>query len=1178
MAVVCLFTANTISWAYPPDNSGNVNYKLARWSLAQNMAKSGVQDKEAFVEAVCGIQHIAKHFDIGACSRTANAILNESSSASDVDREITFFDGGFKNDNGTTRARYLTNTNGGVYEIAHSRDGEISIVDLETDEIVYPYDKAEHAKKQDESISLEIKNSSDTRLKLTGTGRMYGYSTLQNKWEYWGKYSGNICAENGEKLFIFKREGVLHLLNKNFELIGNITNGRTSLWSLMVTEGFRGQHYSKVLLNAFFTLVDDINFINTVTHPMAALMYGKYGFEPSKDGAHHQDVYFSEFVAGKKTDIFVPNINYREILKGSPYKNNFTYVISLAEVKNAKHVVMDCVYMLTDRSKMDAMIEKGPKPQITDDVTEPVNAMRAIMESTTDEDNARGQREEHSSSQLVSKQDSVDEEKHSSFSQLIERFLSSKWLNWYFKEHWFEKDGLIYKWLGVKYYKKYVVKPLYRLCGSSVRDYSTSEKYLLTKLLEIVHLIIGAIFILAGYPIGAILVNIPPILVCRYDRIELQRRMSENEKASAEDKVRGQREEHSSSQPEAGQNSIDAIEQTDKNAAESAKVIEEFLNTRKGYTFTITRIAQELDLGKTEVIRELASLEASKRVVRITRKTQNQYQHLAQKASLDHPYGEDIYQFEDTNKIKFALPLDIDDWGNMLKQPLEEHIKSGHCMTIAGRIYLVIRNFTPRTFLVQNCETSCSEVLKPCQSIQEAEFLKEASHENIPRLNYVFFVNKKRAIISTEYNGPVTFSSYIKELVEKEIELSEYLTEAIPKIIDVGKAWGYLRSKGYAYNDYRPGHIIVDEKTERGILIDFGRIRERHKPNVNIIFFAELLQFILSQKYPDYMVDGKTVTPAIPEELDRIARKAAGSIPGEDYQTPEEVVRDLRSFLDGLNDSIDEIAATENIEKKVKAYHNSEKEFLLPATRTLSDDNINMFIDLSNALKTGLDDTGYKDQIRQNSENLAMIMLYHRMLGLKNVRYILENDIENIALDRLKDFADELPEDLSIALQEILSNMNKPHEKREFHNVRLMNVDNLDTLKRIEEKAFKNEFIVALEDDVAKEGVVLPNFKSAAAIGLALAALGRIKEKEDAEDYEREKEKYFKKIKAIYERFGKVLDDSAFSIIDLEFMVSGCSRNKLEYALRYALPPLVKDLVDKVNQHHEQVRLFLMAA
>ena len=91
------------------------------------------------------------------------------------------------------------------------------------------------------------------------------------------------------------------------------------------------------------------------------------------------------------------------------------------------------------------------------------------------------------------------------------------------------------------------------------------------------------------------------------------------------------------------------------------------------------------------------------------------------------------------------------------------------------------------------------------------------------------------------------------------------------------------------------------EETGRGILIDFGRIKKRHKPNVNIIFFAELIEFILSEKFPPYyMVGSKTVNPAIPEELDRIARKATGLIPGEDYQTPEEVVQDLRIFLSGL--------------------------------------------------------------------------------------------------------------------------------------------------------------------------------------------------------------------------------------------------------------------------------------
>ena len=270
----------------------------------------------------------------------------------------------------------------------------------------------------------------------------------------------------------------------------------------------------------------------------------------------------------------------------------------------------------------------------------------------------------------------------------------------------------------------------------------------------------------------------------------------------------------------------------------------------------------------------------------------------------------------------------------------------------------------------------------------------------------------------------------------------------------------------------------------------------------------------------------------------------------------------------------------ENIERKVKAYHQNEKEFLLPAARTLRDWKMNMHIDLSSILKAGLDEEGYEEQVKQNAENLARQMLYYRMLGLKNVRYILENDPENTALKSMKKLIEEkrLPDDLAEALTEILRDINKPYEEGDFYNIRLMNSENLDSLKSVLQKGVENEFIVALEDDLTLEGVVLPNFKSAAAIGLALAALGRIKEKESIEDYEREKAKYFKKIKAIYERVGKALKDDDFSIIDLEYMVSGCSRNKLEYALRYALPPLAKDLIDRINQYHEQMRLFLMAA
>jgi len=108
--------------------------------------------------------------------------------------------------------------------------------------------------------------------------------------------------------------------------------------------------------------------------------------------------------------------------------------------------------------------------------------------------------------------------------------------------------------------------------------------------------------------------------------------------------------------------------------------------------------------------------------------------------------------------------------------------------------------------------------------------------------------------------------------------------------------------------------------------------------------------------------------------------------------------------------------------------------------------------------------------------------------------------------------------------------------------------------------------------------IVLPNFKSAMAIGLALAALGRLKETASEDEYAREKAKCYKGIRALYERFGMVLDDKDFTLMDLEFMVSGCMKNKIVYAIHYALPPLAKDLVDKINQDHQRIELLLIAA
>ena len=327
---------------------------------------------------------------------------------------------------------------------------------------------------------------------------------------------------------------------------------------------------------------------------------------------------------------------------------------------------------------------------------------------------------------------------------------------------------------------------------------------------------------------------------------------------------------------------------------------EEFLNTNRGYTFTIVEIAQELHVDEAAVSDAIIQLETSRIAARITQEAQNQFQHWVQRASSDYPRDKDIYQFKDTREDRYTIPLDVDDLAK--EQSLKEQIKSGNCIIIAGQTYLVIRKLNFRVLLVQNCDTREREVLKLAQTTVEAEFLREARHRNILRVDRVVTDEKDRIVIFTKYHGPTNFYEYVKILAKKEMTLPEYLAVILPRVVDIGEALEYLLSKGFEYQDYSPNHIIIDEETGEAIQTDFGKIIRRDNPRGNIINLAYLIDFILVKKFSDYWIFASSpiVDTAIPSELNRIARKAAGMIPGENYAILDEMIQDLKNFLNEL--------------------------------------------------------------------------------------------------------------------------------------------------------------------------------------------------------------------------------------------------------------------------------------
>ena len=161
-----------------------------------------------------------------------------------------------------------------------------------------------------------------------------------------------------------------------------------------------------------------------------------------------------------------------------------------------------------------------------------------------------------------------------------------------------------------------------------------------------------------------------------------------------------------------------------------------------------------------------------------------------------------------------------------------------------------------------------------------------------------------------------------------------------------------------------------------------------------------------------------------------------------------------------------------------------------------------------------------------------------------------------------------------IKREELLSRIETPHTGDDVIDIHLSTVENIGKMGELADKVYA----VALKDNPELPGVSIPNYTAASAIGLSLAAIRTAKDKEGKDGYECVRRKVFDIISTIYKRFEIIKDDKEFTVDDLEFMISGCSANKLKYAILYALPPIVKDLVEKLQKYHEALHLILQAA
>jgi len=253
-------------------------------------------------------------------------------------------------------------------------------------------------------------------------------------------------------------------------------------------------------------------------------------------------------------------------------------------------------------------------------------------------------------------------------------------------------------------------------------------------------------------------------------------------------------------------------------------------------------------------------------------------------------------------------------------------------------------------------------------------------------------------------------------------------------------------------------------------------------------------------------------------------------------------------------------------EKQLSIENTSEKQLLAESARYLGDTPVNEHIDISAIPQDN-------DQLKQNMKTLARLIAWNNTFGL-NIRYTLDNDSDESALEILRSELIEIGKIPGINSEELLLRLGTSHLGNNVINIYLATVKNIKKIGQLTDR----EYAVALKDGPKTPGIPIPNYTAASAIGIVLAALKISKEKEGKNIYDNLRKNMFDIISAIYKRFKIIKEDKEFMIDDLEYMVIGCSANKLKYAILYALPPIVKDLLERLQKSHEALRLMLQAA
>jgi len=173
-----------------------------------------------------------------------------------------------------------------------------------------------------------------------------------------------------------------------------------------------------------------------------------------------------------------------------------------------------------------------------------------------------------------------------------------------------------------------------------------------------------------------------------------------------------------------------------------------------------------------------------------------------------------------------------------------------------GVVYLAEDIFLGRPVAIKVVDPSHKNDAQTIERFQkEARALAQIRHDNVVQV-YAFGPHGQSFYFAMEYVAGKNLDDVIEELTSRQ-EVME-IPAAMKILAQIARGLGAVHARGLVHRDVKPGNIVIEEKTGRPVLVDFGLARARSSSNPKMSTVAGTPSYMAPEQATD--PDGSKVT------------------------------------------------------------------------------------------------------------------------------------------------------------------------------------------------------------------------------------------------------------------------------------------------------------------------------